>query len=259
MSITHTDTNIPILNINRFTSKSDFNQAVTQGLIGNNELSIVGGDSSIGDLDDVQISSQSNGQVLVYNGTTGEWTNRSMMMDDLSDVNTINAADGSILMYNSSNYWGAVDASAVLPNQSGQSGKYLITNGTSASWASMKHDFGFASDGSQSLSYSAFFDPGRDSRVITISDDIMVSFYIGNYSDNYLWIENTGSSDADVTIGGAYYWYGSSSMQQISEVILPTDPLTIPAGQVCEIGIIANSYGAFITWRSDLVHTSTNS
>ena len=57
---------------------------------------------SISTLDDVTLTSLSNGQTLVYNSSTSKWENAN------------------------------VDS---LPSQSGNSGKFLTTNGTTASWA----------------------------------------------------------------------------------------------------------------------------
>lgn len=67
-----------------------------------------GGASQLDDLTDVDITSPSNGQVLTYNSTSGEWENANPSggasdLDDLTDVDITNPTDGQMLQYNSQN------------------------------------------------------------------------------------------------------------------------------------------------------------
>jgi hypothetical protein len=56
-------------------------------------------------------------------------------IEDLSDVATMTPSDGQLLTWDSStSKWNAEDAPVSLPDQTGQSGNYLTTNGTVASW-----------------------------------------------------------------------------------------------------------------------------
>ena len=56
-------------------------------------------------------------------------------IEDLSDVATMTPTDGQLLTWDSvTSKWNAEDAPVSLPDQTGQSGNYLTTNGTSASW-----------------------------------------------------------------------------------------------------------------------------
>jgi len=56
-------------------------------------------------------------------------------INDLTDVNTTGVADGQALLYNSTtSKFEAADVDA-LPTQTGNSGKYLTTDGTNSSWA----------------------------------------------------------------------------------------------------------------------------
>lgn len=87
----------------------------------------------------------------------------------------------------------------------------------------------------------------RGSQMVSTAADLAVTFAVNNLSDNYLWIKNTGSSDIDITINSVTH--NSSS---VSNVYVPDDGITISAGKVCEIGIVVNADGAFITSRSDL-------
>ena len=87
----------------------------------------------------------------------------------------------------------------------------------------------------------------RGSRMVSTSADLGVSFVVNNYSDNYLWIKNTGSSEIDITINSITFdeW-------PVSNVYMPSDGISVPAGNVCEIGIICTDNGAFISSRNDL-------
>lgn len=87
----------------------------------------------------------------------------------------------------------------------------------------------------------------RNSRMISISADLGITFAVNNTADNYLWIKNTGSSEVDVTISSV-----TSGGNTVSNVYVPADGITVPAGKVTEIGIIVNADGAFITARNDL-------
>lgn len=88
----------------------------------------------------------------------------------------------------------------------------------------------------------------RGSQMISISADLALTFAVNNLSDNYLWIKNTGSSEVDITISAVTKSGGTT----VSNVYLPADGISIPAGKVCEIGIVVNADGAFITSRNDL-------
>lgn len=87
----------------------------------------------------------------------------------------------------------------------------------------------------------------RGSQMISVSADIGITFDVRNLSDNYLWIKNTGSAEIDVTISSVV-----NDQTTVSNVYVPADGISVPAGGLCEIGIVRNADGAFITSRSDL-------
>ena len=87
----------------------------------------------------------------------------------------------------------------------------------------------------------------RGSQMVSTSADLAVTFAVNNGSDNYLWIKNTGAADIDITISTV-----TAGGSPVANIYLPTDGITVAAGMVCEIGIIVNADGAFITSRSDL-------
>lgn len=87
----------------------------------------------------------------------------------------------------------------------------------------------------------------RGSQMVSTSADLAVTFAVNNGSDNYLWIKNTGAADIDITISAV-----TAGGSPVANIYIPTDGITVAAGMVCEIGIIVNADGAFITSRSDL-------
>lgn len=87
----------------------------------------------IGDLENVEITSPQNGQVLGFNSTTGKWENQnsggggggSTTLAGLNDVNITNPAEGDGLVYNSQtgkwvNQAGGGGGTTVVANPSGQ-------------------------------------------------------------------------------------------------------------------------------------------
>jgi len=205
---------------------------------------------SLAGLSDTTITSPSDGQVLKYDGTSSKWVNGS--------------GGGS------------------MPSQTGNSGKFLTTNGTSASWANVPdelpaltgnaskvlavnsgatgvewvspstgltdHNFTHTSNTTVSTSVTVTYAANtRGSRMVSTSADLSVTFAVNNSSDNYLWVRNTGSSEIDITINSVTHNSGS-----VSNVYMPSDGISVPAGNVCEIGIVCNADGAFITSRNDL-------
>lgn len=87
----------------------------------------------------------------------------------------------------------------------------------------------------------------RGSAMLTISADLGLTIACNNGSDNYIWVKNTGSSDVDITISGV-----TKNSTNVSNVYVPSDGISVPAGGLCEIGVIVNTDGAFLTSRNDL-------
>lgn len=67
-----------------------------------------GGASSLSGLDDVSLSSLSDGQALMYDASATKWKNASLTipsdLDDLSDVTVSSATSGQVLTYNGSGW-----------------------------------------------------------------------------------------------------------------------------------------------------------
>lgn len=62
-------------------------------------------------------------------------------IENLSDVNTMTPSDGQLLTWDNGNSrWDAADAPVSLPDQTGNAGEYLTTDGSTASWAALDTD-----------------------------------------------------------------------------------------------------------------------
>lgn len=87
----------------------------------------------------------------------------------------------------------------------------------------------------------------RDTVMVTTSADLSVSITCNNDADNYIWVANSGNADIDILISSVTH-----SGSPVSNIYIPSDGITAVAGQVCEIGVVCNADGAFITSRNDL-------
>lgn len=123
-----TSTNVTNLKINELT-EAQFDTAVQQGIIGANEISILT-DVEAGQVIQVATLPTANadelGNIYQFVGTT--------------DVNYTNGyfykcvSDGQVPATYS---WTAIEVQDGLPDQTGQSGKFLTTDGTDASWVTV--------------------------------------------------------------------------------------------------------------------------
>lgn len=82
------------------------------------------------------------GKVKLGDGTTA-WTSLAYFgnlesLNNVGDVTITSASNGEVLQYNGTAWVNAtIDA---LPDQSGNGGKYLTTDGSTASWATVSTD-----------------------------------------------------------------------------------------------------------------------
>lgn len=153
--------------------------------------------------------------------------------------------------------YGWVEVFETFPALTNNAGKVLAVNSnadgvewvTPSSGGLTDHDFTHTANTTVSTSTTTvtFAADQRGSAMLTISADLGLSIACNNGSDNYIWIKNTGSAEVDVTISAV-----TKNSTAVSNVYVPSDGITVPAGGVCEIGVIVNSDGAFITSRNDL-------
>lgn len=153
-------------------------------------------------------------------------------------------------------YWANVPTE--LPSITGNANKVLAVNNsaTGVEWVTKPSsgltNYDFTHTANTTISGSTttvtFAANTRGSQTITVSDDIAISFVVNNNSDNYLWIENSDTTNnIDVTISSVTH-----NGNIVSSVRMPRDGIAVPAGGTCEISIVCNADGAFITSRDDL-------
>lgn len=132
---------------------------------------------------------------------------------------------------------------------------YVPSNGivnlgtiSGGSGTSTDHDFSHTPNTTVSgATCTVSFPAGRGTVMLSASADLSLTVVCNNLADNYIWIKNTGSSDIDILIDSITL-RGNS----VTNVYMPSDGISVPAGNVCEIGIVCNADGAFITSRNDL-------
>ena len=133
------DTNVNNLIINKLTKQQ------YEGITNPDptQLYFITDDNGITSLDDISLSSLSNGQILKYNSTSGKWENANLPAEvtettvtnwgftknvgTVTSVNNVSPVNGNV----------SLTIPDPLPTQTGNSGKYLTTNGTTASWATI--------------------------------------------------------------------------------------------------------------------------
>ena len=145
------DTNVENLIINKLT-KAQFESITTPDPT---QLYFITDDNGLSSLDDISLSTLTNGQVLQYNATTQKWENSAASsgtwgsitgtLSDQTDLQTalngkqatlVSGANIKTINNNSLLGSGNIDIDS-LPSQTGQSGKFLTTDGTDASWATV--------------------------------------------------------------------------------------------------------------------------
>lgn len=130
--------------------------------------------NNLGDLDDVIISSPTNGQVVTYNSSSSIWENVTLSipseLSDLDDVDTSGVADAQVLTYNSgTSQWEPADPSGgsvtspITPPPTFSDSNYMhvssLINATSITASSVlftsSTGFGFDRLSSSDISFSA--------------------------------------------------------------------------------------------------------
>ena len=146
-----------------------------------------------------------------------------------------------------------------IPSSNGTNGQVLTSDGTSWSWQTpsgglTNYDYTHIQSTFQSGTVAVTFAANqRCSVMYGASADLALAITCNNGADNYIWVQNTGTADIDITISSVTY---NNSSLEASKIFLPSDGITVPKGCVCEIGVLCNADGAFITARADLKASS---
>lgn len=123
----------------------------------------------------------------------------------------------------------------------------FIRNKPAGGGAGTAYNFAHTPNSSASSPVTVVFgQEQRESRMITVSGNISITFNVNNMADNYLWIKNSGSSSITPTISQVNF-----NGTPITNIYKPTAGLSISAGKIGELRVIVNTDGAFIS-KNDL-------
>lgn len=157
-------------------------------------------------------------------------TDANNILNDLDDINITNPTNGQTLVFDvASQKW--INGSGGGSGITGHDYTHQPDTGTPVS-------------GSQTITYAV---NTRGSKTITASGNLTLDFIVNNGADNLLWIINNSGSTIDIAINSVI----SNNVQQF--VFLPENGIDVDNNYVCEIGVIVNANGAYITFRNDLM------
>lgn len=147
-----------------------------------------------------------------------------------------------------------------IPSAVGSNGQVLTSNGTSWSWQTpssgglTNYDYTHTVSSGVSGTVAVTFPANqRCSVMYGATADIALAITCNNGADNYIWVKNNGSAAIDITISSVTY---NNTSLAASKIFLPSDGISVDKGCVCEIGVLCNADGAFITARGDLKASS---
>lgn len=295
MALSHTDTDIQKVKINKFSTLADFTAAQTGGLIGPDEISFV--DEPINadwnQSDSTKVDYIKNKPTIpdvtgkadkVSNATSGNFAaldSNGNLIDSghkhsdylTSQINADwNASSGAAQILNkptlatvaTSGSYNDLSNKPTIPDT--VSGTNDGTNWTSITIGSVTKNIPSGGGGTVSHDYT------HSSVSVVSTSTTTVTFAANQKCTKYISVSN----DIDIAFAvnnfaSNYLWVintsnndidvtfslaSNSTLGTILNYHMPEDPLTISAGKEAEIGIIVNADGAFITYRSDLVKTS---
>ncbi len=147
-----------------------------------------------------------------------------------------------------------------IPSDVGSNGQVLTSNGTSWSWQTPSsggltnydytHTIASGVSGTVAVTFPA---NKRCSVMYGATADIALAITCNNGADNYIWVKNNGSAAIDITISSVTF---NNTSLPASKIFLPADGISVDKGCVCEIGVLCNADGVFITARGDLKSSS---
>lgn len=205
-----TNTNVTNLKINELT-EAQYDTAVQGGVIGANELSI------ITDLDDaIQVSTMPTaaagelGKVYQYIGATNANYTHGYFYECVSDGATPPVYSWSNVQVQAS--------SGGLPSQTGNSGKFLTTDGTDASWATIN---ALQNTATATLAVN---DWSSNTQTVTVQ---------GVTASNTVFVAPAPASNADYVAGGIVCTAQASNSLTFTCATTPSSAITV---NVCIFG-----------------------
>ncbi len=147
-----------------------------------------------------------------------------------------------------------------IPSSNGTNGQVLTSDGTSWSWQTpssgglTNYDYTHTVSSGVSGTVAVTFPANKRCSVMYgATADIALAITCNNGADNYIWVKNNGSAAIDITISSVTF---NNTSLPASKIFLPADGISVDKGCVCEIGVLCNADGAFITARGDLKASS---
>ena len=236
---------IEVVKVNGTALTPDSNKAVN---INDIPWSIVSSKPTIPDISGKadKVSGASNGNLAGLN-SSGNITDSSIASSDVTDaVGKRHTHSNKTMLDNIPSSLGS-SGQALCVNSAGTGLEFkTVSGGGGLSDYDFTHTIASGVSGTVTVTFAA---STRGSRMMTATADIGLAIVCNNSADNYIWVKNNGSSDIDVTINSVTY---NNSSMLASKIFIPEDGITIPKGNVAEIGIVCNADGAFITARADL-------
>lgn len=162
-----------------------------------------------------ELPSQSgnSGKKLITNGSNPSWAIDNL--DSLSDVTINTPTSTQILSYNGS-AWVNSAAPSSLPSQSGNSGKYLTTNGTTASWDNPTPWAAYtATDAALPVSGTLVVTHPADSTLKRIVQGLVMS--TPSTPTNWWQLEETSGATAYDTQGAVNLTYTTMTLAQTGQ------------------------------------------
>ena len=193
-----------------------------------------------------KVSGASNGNLAGLN-SSGNITDSSIASSDVTDaIGKRHTHSNKTMLDNIPSSLGS-SGQALCVNSAGTGLEFkTVSGGGGLSDYDFTHTIASGVSGTVTVTFAA---NTRGTRMMTATADIGLAVVCNNSADNYIWVMNNGSSDIDVTINSVTY---NNSSMSASNIFIPEDGITIPKGNVAEIGIVCNADGAFITVRADL-------
>lgn len=177
-----------------------------ESLLGSGNITIQGGGDSLPD------QTGHSGDILTTNGTAASWMDVSEASSVSIDT-SISSSSTDNTIPSSKAVWDALSNVDALPDQTGHSGEYLTTTGSTSYWANLPKEIFWCAYGSTSfLEIQEAFQSFNQLCTLDYLGKIYIYTYgdYGNYSYHY-FINVTGNEINKITVSDENSWSGPVS------------------------------------------------
>lgn len=181
-----------------------------ESLLGSGNITIQGGGDSLPD------QTGHSGDILTTNGTAASWMDVSEASSVSIDT-SISSSSTDNTIPSSKAVWDALSSIDALPDQTGNSGKFLTTDGTDASWANVPEEIFIATYGTTTyVEVEAAYNAGKalfvqnGTKFATFFEKTSTTFY-------FRFIDGTSSGNYRVTTSG--WAYGNANLVSTSRTV----------------------------------------